>query len=104
MSKELIDLARETANERRAKGQPSCAGAFDILADEIEQLRIKLYRQRPVEGCDHSTACSIWGDDGQGTTQEGWNKLPCNCGALLNFKQKQVERLEVTLLWVGQCP
>lgn len=60
---------------------------------EISRLRFKLYRQRQVEQSDHSTACSIWGDNGLGQTVEGWSNLPCNCGALINAERAEKERL-----------
>ena len=59
----------------------------DLRAREaVAPLRQRLFNQRQVEGCSHSTACSIWGDDGQGhTTEEFSQPLPCNCGALANW-------------------
>jgi len=39
-----------------------------------------------VAGHSHSSGCSIWGDNGQGGTEENFREpLPCNCGALINW-------------------
>ena len=34
--------------------------------EEIKWLRVRLFANRRVDGASHSTACSIWGDNGQG--------------------------------------
>lgn len=64
----------------------------DLLLDAVAQrdvgiarLRQRMFGLRSVEGPHHSTACTIWGDNGQGGTAEGFPEpLPCNCGALVN--------------------
>ena len=59
---------------------------------EIERLRVRLFCTRQVGGTNHNTACSIWGDDGQGGTREGYPQpLPCNCGASANFARLRFE-------------
>src|SRR5436853_2894449 len=68
--------------------------AADIIRAEYSESVVVHYRARlfgsiQVTGCSHSTACSIWGDDGQGHTKENYPEpLPCNCGALINFERK----------------
>ncbi|HYE38253.1 hypothetical protein [Methylocaldum sp.] len=74
------------------------------LLEEVERLRAerlsRFYRTHRVKGHSHSTACTIWGDDGQGTTREGWTQrasgegLPCNCGALENYQRSRAEAAE----------
>ena len=58
----------------------------------LQKFRQRVYACQRVEGYDHSTACTIWGDDGQGHTPEGYPEpLPCNCGALINWERKKGE-------------
>ncbi len=48
---------------------------------------------RQVEGFNHSTACTIWGDDGQGRVDGLYVRLPCSCGALKNWdRARAIER------------
>jgi hypothetical protein len=64
--------------------------ALDDVERELDKQRHRLFAIRQVEGSHHSTACSIWGDDGQGGTREGFKQpLPCNCGALINFANRK---------------
>ena len=70
------------------------------LEGELAEERLAMVRFRgrafawggsKVVGCDHTTACLIWGDDGQGGTSEGFAEpLPCNCGALANWAAKKL--------------
>jgi hypothetical protein len=70
------------------------AQAITDLSAERDALRIRLFTQRQVDGHSHSTACSIWGDDGQGGTKENYPQpLPCNCGALVNFAKSERDAL-----------
>jgi len=56
------------------------------LEDTLRWFRQRAYGLARVTGTSHSTACLIWGDDGQGGTAEGFPEpLPCTCGALINF-------------------
>jgi len=69
---------------------------------EIARLRVRLFANRQVDGLSHSTACSIWGDDGTGKTSEGFKEpLPCNCGCLINYERHKAAsayaRLEAAL-------
>ena len=61
---------------------------------EIQRLRLRLFGNRQVVGHNHSTACSIWGEDGQGNVHDIPGPHPCNCGALLNFKGEEIDRLQ----------
>jgi len=56
---------------------------------ELRNFRARVFTCRQVDGCDHNTACTIWGDDGFGGTKEGFKEpLPCNCGALTNYAKR----------------
>lgn len=58
-----------------------------LLADR-DALRVRLFANRQTDSADHTTACSIWGDDGQGGTVEYFPEpLPCNCGSLINWNK-----------------
>lgn len=51
-------------------------------------LRHRLFAAAKSFTSNHASACSIWGDDGQGHTKENFPQpLPCNCGALENFQR-----------------
>ena len=59
---------------------------------ELAEARQRMYGNRRVDGPNHSSCCTIWGDDGTGNA-EGFHKvgdpgrgLPCNCGALENWQ------------------
>ena len=65
---------------------------YAALTAERNELRRRLFNTRKVEGTDHSTACSIWGEDGQGNAEGIEGPLPCNCGALINFYTAEAER------------
>lgn len=67
------------------------------LLAEIERLRLRLWGNRQVKGHSHSTACSIWGEDGRGYVSDIPGSHPCNCGALLNFKDTEIQRLRKAL-------
>lgn len=60
------------------------------LVEERSRLRQRLFGNGQVEGGDHSTACSLWGDDGQGHAKGFAALPPCNCGALINWEKKQL--------------
>ena len=62
---------------------------LDRAREERANARRRLFGNRQVDGCDHSTACSIWGDDGQGHAEGFDGPLPCNCGALINFAKRE---------------
>lgn len=88
---------------RRFHAQISAAnGELGPGCMTIAQLEAELARERQrrfgilrVTGCSHSTACSIWGDDGQGGTAENFKEpLPCNCGALINYERQRAEAAE----------
>lgn len=57
---------------------------------QLAKTRVRRYGQRRAAGGDHTTACSIWGDDGQGNAKGFSGPLICNCGALENFYQAQL--------------
>lgn len=69
------------------------------LKKEVERLRFRLYYYAPFAGESHTTACSIWREDGQGHA-EGFDgdMGPCNCGALINFYRNRGEKAEASLL------
>lgn len=88
---EIDRLRAEVERVTAASGHPA---DFADLQRELEQLRLRAFGIRRVKGSDHSTACTIWGDDGQGHTSEGFEQpLPCNCGAIENFCRAEVERV-----------
>lgn len=58
-----------------------------LHAKELELNRFRLIQH--IDGTSHSTACWIWGDDGQGQ-----NGGPCNCGALENYWRTQLHAAE----------
>lgn len=65
------------------------------LEADKKLLRQRLFGNRRAVSSDHTTACSIWGDDGQGGTPEGFQEpLPCNCGALENYEKARAEHAE----------
>ena len=65
------------------------------LTQEREHFRVRVFTARCHESStSHSTACTIWGDDGQGGTAENFGSLPCNCGALINWEKSQVAALQ----------
>ncbi len=66
------------------------------------RLRSRLFGISSVSGYSHSTACSIWGDDGQGLAAGFVAPFPCNCGALLNWEKKQAADLREQLAAVTQ--
>lgn len=85
------------------------ARQVEELTRERAQLRARLFSRHQSTACgSHTTACSIWGDDGQGHTEEGYAEpLPCNCGALQNYAESRAERAEAQLATareaVSQC-
>lgn len=70
---------------------PSNEFCADCVIDvqDTEHLRQRLFGNRQVDGFCHSTACSLWGDDGQGHADAFEQLPPCNCGALLNWEKHQ---------------
>ena len=102
---ELADLQGEYA-ERTGEmmGYSSSAAVAQSRVKDLERelahVRLEMTRFRgrafaaggqKVSGCDHTTACLIWGDDGQGGTPESYTQpLPCNCGALANWAAKKL--------------
>lgn len=76
------------------RAQLSTAQAeIERLRADRKWLRVRLFANRKVDGSSHSTGCSIWGDNGQGGTEENFPEpLPCNCGALENFANSQIEK------------
>lgn len=74
------------------------------LIAAIRALSEARFKVRAVEGVDHSTACAIWGDDGQGRVDGEHVSIPCSCGAHWNWAKKmeaerdrlagEVERLQ----------
>lgn len=74
------------------------ATAIEELQQERDEARARRFRIRHATGHDHSTACSIWGDDGTGKTEERFPEpLPCNCGALENFQRDRAQKAEAQL-------
>ncbi len=63
------------------------------LRASLKDFRVRVFLAKCRDGAsDHSTACTIWGDNGQGGTDENFPEpLPCNCGALLNFERSRKE-------------
>lgn len=87
---ELIAQLRERAEKAEAELRASLAAR-----DEERQRHFGGYRS---PGSSHTTACSIWGDNGQGGTKENFPEpLPCNCGALENFQRSRAEAAEAAL-------
>lgn len=70
----------------------------DKLREERDALKFRLYYYAEFKGTAHTTACSIWREDGQGHAEgfEG-DRGPCNCGALENFQRERAERAEAEL-------
>lgn len=68
------------------------------MQEERDRSRFKLFHYSKHEGTSHTTACSIWREDGQGRAEgfEG-GRGPCNCGALENFERKRAETAEATI-------
>ncbi len=66
--------------------------------NNIILLRHRLFAATKSARSSHTTACSIWGDDGQGHTKENYPQpLPCNCGALENFRRAQARKHLATM-------
>jgi hypothetical protein len=68
------------------------------LQTELQQARQRMFGNRRSDNTSHTTACTIWGDNGQGLAEGFQEPLSCNCGALENFANQQLqqarERLE----------
>ena len=88
------ELAEEVADVAEAHDR------IASLEAEIERLRQRLFSNRQTDSISHTTACSIWGDDGQGGTNESFAEpLPCNCRALLNHSEREREKFELAEEW-----
>jgi hypothetical protein len=93
------------AHAQREKEAQETAGLVRDLTESLlaaeereRQLRTKLFHYAPFDGTSHTTACTIWREDGQGHAEgfEG-DRGPCNCGALENFYRKRAESAEASL-------
>jgi hypothetical protein len=72
--------------------------ALEEERSKLANERFRRFVVRKSDRSDHTTACSIWGDNGQGGTAEGFKEpLPCNCGALENFQKERSDRAEAAL-------
>lgn len=115
-STEALDKAKQQLENRNSPVPPCTCGGAQRIAESEEALkrfrqRVYLVGHRKIEtiagihyGSCHSTACTIWGDDGQGHTPERFEStslLPCSCGALENFAkvsaEKRIAKLEQQL-------
>lgn len=99
----LSEQMRLDGDDREpSMGAPAFADAVAALEEQLQaaraaltQFRFRVFGLYRAKGFDHTTACTIWGDNGQGGTKENFQEpLPCNCGALLNWKKKQIAVLE----------
>lgn len=91
----------KTVNGRQLTAEKRAAEA-ERRAEEAEKslywARVRMFKIIRSKTPDHTTACTIWGDDGQGGTKEGFKQpLPCNCGALENFHKGRAEELAAAL-------
>ena len=62
---------------------------WEELRDELGRERVRRFGVIQSRTSSHTTACSIWGDDGQGHAEGFSGPLPCNCGALLNWEREK---------------
>lgn len=99
----IADLEAESQRLRQelAKDDDTQAEMAKRIA-ELEHwnkcFRSRMFNIRRATGSDHTTACTIWGDDGQGGTAEGFQEpLPCNCGALLNRAKSRLRAVSEAL-------
>lgn len=61
-------------------------------------FRTRMFAMKSSDNSSHTTACTIWGDDGQGNTLEKYAQpLPCNCGALANYERSRADAAELAL-------
>jgi hypothetical protein len=69
--------------------------ALTAAEKERASLRMRMFGCGRVKGSSHTTACTIWGDNGRGGTSENFPEpLPCNCGAIENFLQSSLHAAE----------
>lgn len=61
---------------------------------EVAAARFARYGAPRAAGSEHTTACSIWGDDGMGNAEGFDGPLPCNCHALTNYYRGKAEDAE----------
>lgn len=94
----------EVMRERQLLAALSQLAAKDAVIAELEKemmyFRARIFSKssRYDTRIDHSSACTIWGDDGMGGTKEKYPEpLPCNCGALINWEKRTFIQLEQQL-------
>lgn len=73
--------------------------ALAAATTELKRLRNRAFNTHVrKDSANHSTACTIWGDSGQGATAEDFAEpLSCNCGALSNYERRRAEAAEAKI-------
>jgi chromosome segregation ATPase len=81
---------------------------YEIRQEELKQqlqaARQRLFGNRRSDSASHTTACSIWGDDGQGHAEGFQELLPCNCGALENFAKVELQAAQAEIVRLNTIP
>lgn len=90
-----LTQSSEQENDRLRGERDSARQRIALLTAENAKERSRRFLRCENKWSSHTTACSIWGDDGQGHTRENFPEpLPCNCGALENFQRQRADKAE----------